>query len=310
MGRLRAAAILGLVLGVGIVTSSVAGAEVAGKKKPPKPLLEACKVVTQTDAATFLNLSVTQSGSGTSCDYAGAGGVAAVTVRITSLTPANVAFTKKQIKAATGATFPKLGDAASETITPGGGGAIQVLKGKVLLDVSARKSDSAGDVIALDPATFLTFAKAAYAKMTAGGSASSGSSSSSSSSASSTGAQLDPCAVLTTQEVATVLGGTVTADKAGPQDCEFKSSGGKVIHVAVSIGKPKYETDAKHFTGTAVSGVGDAAFLAQPNGIVEFKKGQYVVAMQTSSALVSPDDVTALENLAKAAASAGVDEHA
>lgn len=301
MGHLRAVAILGLVLGLGIVTSSGAGAEVAGKKKPPKPLLEACKVVTQTDAATFLNLSVTQSGSGTSCDYVGAGGVAAVTVRIMSLTPANVAFTKKQIKAATGATFPKLGDAASEAITPGGGGAIQILKGKALLDVSARQSDSAGNVIDLDPTAFAAFAKAALAKMTAGASSSSGSSSSSSS-GSTAGAQLDPCQLLTPDEVAAVVGGTVTANKLGPQDCEFANNGGKLIRIAVAIGTPKYETDAKHFTGTAVSGIGDAAFLAQPNGIVEFKKGQNVVTMQTSSSLVSPDDVTGLENLAKAAA--------
>jgi len=303
MGRCRVTAILGLVLGFGVIMSSVAGASVAAKKAPPKPLLEACKVVTQTDAATFLNLSVTQSGSGTSCDYAGAGGVAAVTVRIMSLTPPNIAFTKKQIKATKGATFPKLGDAAAESITPGGGGAIQVLKGKVLLDVSARKSDSAGNVIALDPATFLTFAKAAYAKMTAGGPSSSASSSSSSSSAaSSSGAQLDPCQLLTTDEVAAVLGGTVTANKEGPQDCEFSNNGGKLIRIGVAISKTKYETDAKHFTGTHVGGIGDAAFLAQPNGIVEFKKGQNVVTMQTGSSLVSPDDVTALENLAKAAA--------
>jgi len=300
MRRCKAAAVLGLALGFGVITGSVAGAGVAAKKAPPKPLLEACKVVTQTDAATFLNLSVTQSGSGTSCDYAGAGGVAAVTVRITSLSPANVAFTKKQIKASKGATFPKLGDAAAESITPGGGGDIQILKGKVLLDVSARKSDSTGKVIDLDPTAFATFAKAALAKMTSGGSSSGSSSSSASGSAA--GAQLDPCQLLTPQEVATVLGGTVTADKVGPQDCEFKSNGGKVIHLAVSIGTSKYETDAKNFTGTAVSGIGDAAFLAQPNGIVEFKKGQNVIAMQTSSSLISPDDVTGLENLAKAAA--------
>ncbi|MFI5046021.1 MAG: DUF3558 family protein [Acidimicrobiia bacterium] len=284
-----------------LVTSSASGAGAAAKKKPPKPLLEACKVVTQADAATFLNLSVTQSGSGTSCDYAGAGGVAAITVRIMSLSHADVAFTKKQIKAANGAKFPKLGDVASESITPGGGGAIEILDGKVLLDISARKSDSAGNLIALDPTAFAAFAKAALAKMTAGGSSSSATSSSSSS-GSAAGAQLDPCQLLTPQEVAAVLGGTVTANKAGPQDCEFTNNGGKTIHVAVSIGTSKYETDAKHFTGTAVSGIGDAAFLAQPNGLIGFKKGQYVVEMQTSSALVSPDDVTGLENLAKAAA--------
>jgi hypothetical protein len=300
MGRGRAAAVLGLVLSFVMVTSSGAGAGVPAKTKPAKPLLEACKVVTQTDAATFLNLSVTQSGSGTSCDYAGAGGVAAVTVRIMSLSSADVAFTKKQIKTAKNATFPKLGDAASESITPGGGGDIQILKGKVLLDVSARKSDSAGNVIALDPAAFAAFAKTAFTKMTKGGSPSAGSSSSSS--GSTAGAQLDPCQLLTPQEVATVLGGTVTANKLGPQDCEFANNAGKVIRVAVSIGTSKYETDAKHFTGTAVSGVGDAAFLAQPNGLIGFKKGQYVVEMQTSSTLVSPDDVTGLENLAKAAA--------
>ena len=161
----------------------------------------------------------------------------------------DVAFTKKQIKAAKGATFPKLGDAAAESITPGGGGDIQILKGKVLLDVSARKSDSAGKVIDLDPTAFAAFAKAALAKMTSGGSSSSATPRRPLRGAGGRGTRSVP--VADAREVATVLGGTVTADKAGPQDCEFTNNGGKLIHVAVSIGTPKYETDAKNFTGTA-----------------------------------------------------------
>jgi hypothetical protein len=161
----RAAAICGLGMTLVMMSSSAAIAGVPAKTKPPQPLPAACKLVTQSDASTFLGVTVTQTGSGTSCDYAGDGGIAAVTVRLMSLNTANAAFYKKHIKSTTGATFPKLGDVASETIVQGGGGDIQVLKGKVLLDLSARKSDGAGQVTALDPAAFAAFARTAVAKL-------------------------------------------------------------------------------------------------------------------------------------------------
>jgi hypothetical protein len=148
-----------------IALSSPALAGTPTKKKPRKPVPAACKLVTQADASTFLGTTVTQTGSGTSCDYVGDGGIAAVTVRVMSLNAANAAFYKKQIKATKDATFPKLGDVASETIVQGGGGDIQVLKGKVLLGVSARKSDGASHVVALDAAAFAAFVRNAVTKL-------------------------------------------------------------------------------------------------------------------------------------------------
>jgi len=302
VGRSLSRAVIGSVLAFGFVLHAPLIAGAAATKKPVPAVADACQIVTQAAAAEFLGTPVAQSGSGSSCDYAGNGGIAAVTVRVRTLSGPDVAFTKKQIKSAKNATALKLGDAASEAITPGGGGGIQVLKGKVLLDVSVRKSDASGQqVVALDPTAFATFARAAFGRLYA--KSSSGSSSSSSSSASSSSATpLDPCQVVTPEEVAIVLGGTVTATPAGSQDCDFRSNAGKTLRVTVATGKPRYETDAKHFTGTHVSGLGDVAFLAQPNGLVGFLKGQHVVEMQTSSALVSQDDVNALEDLARKAA--------
>ena len=87
--------------------------------------------------------------------------------RVQTLTPPNVAYTKKQIKtsAGAGATFPKLGDAASEALVTGGGGVIHVVKGKTLLDLSARKADATGNVVPLDAAAFLALAKTAVARL-------------------------------------------------------------------------------------------------------------------------------------------------
>ena len=165
--RMRAAA---LVTGTLLVVSLVALAPAAGAKSKPKPAKkppDACKVLTAEEAGAFLGTTVTQSGGGASCDYVGNGGVAAVTITVQTLTPPNVAFTKKQIKtsAGPGATSPKLGDAASESLVTGGGGAIQVMKGKTLLNLSARKADPTGNVVPLDAAAFLALAKTAVGRL-------------------------------------------------------------------------------------------------------------------------------------------------
>ena len=72
--------------------------------------------------------------------------------------------------------------------------------------------------------------------------------------------------------------------------------------MVVSIGRAKYDADAANFSGTPVTGVGDAAFLAKPNALLEFVKGQNVVQMQPNTPLIDQDNVTRLENLAKQAA--------
>lgn len=169
MERLRSTVIAGLAATLTVVAVSVSPAIAsAAAKKPPK-MPDACEIVPQAAAEALVGTTLTQSVSGTSCQYEGDGGIAAVSVQVMNFDAANAAFTKKQIKTTPGATFPKLGDAASEALVDGGGGEIKILKGKTLLDISARKSDGAGNIVPLDPATFAAFAKAALAK-TAGAS--------------------------------------------------------------------------------------------------------------------------------------------
>jgi hypothetical protein len=133
-------------------------------------------------------------------------------------------------------------------------------------------------------------------------SSSSATASSASSASPTAGAQLDPCQLVTTDEVAAYLNGRVTATAADSKDCDFANQAGGLIRVTVSTGRANFDSDTQHFSGTPVTGIGDAAFLAQPNGIVEFVKGQNIVRLQTRSSLISPDDVNGLEDLAKKAA--------
>ena len=165
MSQRRAA--VSCALGLVLVVALAPVATAMPAKRKPKPVPAACTLVSETEASAFLGVAVTKADSGsTACDYTGDGSIAAVTIRIMQLkSKGNVAFTKRQIKATPGATFPKLGDVAAETIVQGGGGDIQVLKGNVLLDLSARKSDGASHVVALDPAAFLAFVRTAVTKL-------------------------------------------------------------------------------------------------------------------------------------------------
>jgi hypothetical protein len=114
--------------------------------------------------------------------------------------------------------------------------------------------------------------------------------------------QLDACQLLTPAEAGTFLKVTVTATKSGPQDCDFANEAGKTVHVAVSVGSAKFDANVRQFNPKELTGIGDAAFLSQPNSLVFFKKGQNVVEMQYGSALVGQSDVDAFVTLAKQAA--------
>ncbi len=169
----------------------------------------------------------------------------------------------------------------------------------VLISISACSSDDSSSSGSSNAAgatntTVSTGSSAASASTSAGGPASSAGAAAAS--------QLDPCSLVTTDQVATFYGGgTVTSSKTGPNVCEFTGPSGQ-LDVTVYSGKETYDSDASNFSGAAVSGLGDAAFFAKPNALLEFVKGDNVVRIQPNHPLVSDDDVTKLETLAKLAA--------
>jgi hypothetical protein len=149
MGRLRLLAVISALVALVGVASVPAYAATAERKKPKPAVPAACKLITKLDATTFLGVpEVEQSGTGASCMYVAPDGYSVVGIKVTPLTAPDVAFYKKQIKSAQGATFPKLGDVASNT-----GAELQILKGKLLFDVTVRKGDASLESVAIDPAS-------------------------------------------------------------------------------------------------------------------------------------------------------------
>jgi hypothetical protein len=129
----------------------------------------------------------------------------------------------------------------------------------------------------------------------------SGGSSSSPGRTSSTGLP-EPCSLLATAKVAVFIGGTVKATAPTPQGCAY-SNGPKELDLVVSAGTTSiFTADQANYTGKPLAGVGDNAFLTQPQSIVEFIKGTLIVRLQLNTALISSDDVSNLEDLARQAA--------
>jgi len=123
------------------------------------------------------------------------------------------------------------------------------------------------------------------------------------------------CTVVTVPEAQALLGGTVTALPGSTHgvssECLFKSDGGKTLDVQVgstvaneasSVSPDKFAAEMTKYSGTAFSGAGDAAYVAKANSFEAFLKGDLEVVLVYSTSLISADDVTSFEQLAKDAA--------
>ncbi len=133
-----------------------------------------------------------------------------------------------------------------------------------------------------------------------------GSSTTASSSTISQGGNLpNACTLLTAAEVQSFVSGTVGPPQGSASDCKFAQQGsGKAVDVTVMgpASRDQFTSEMQQFSGKSVSGVGDAAFLAQANSFVAFLKGSTEVKVQYSTSLIGADDVTGLETLAMDAA--------
>jgi hypothetical protein len=80
---------------------------------------------------------------------------------------------------------------------------------------------------------------------------------------------------------------SVTFEKVDAKVCDFKPAGSaKLVRVTVKNNVNNvFDTDKAHFSGTGVTGIAEAAFLAVGNALIEFRKGSTVVSLQQQSAL-------------------------
>ncbi|MCU1392236.1 MAG: hypothetical protein JWM34_664 [Ilumatobacteraceae bacterium] len=119
----------------------------------------------------------------------------------------------------------------------------------------------------------------------------------------------DPCSLVTTDEVAAFLGGTVTATP-GAEHCVF-DNGAKTVTVTVGqnpeavsgpVSADAFAKEQTNFSGAPLDGIGDAAYLAKPNSFIAFRVGTLEVVVEYGTVLISDDDVASLTTLARAAA--------
>jgi hypothetical protein len=114
----------------------------------------------------------------------------------------------------------------------------------------------------------------------------------------------DPCSLLTMADMVAYTGATsVTLEKVDAKVCDFKPAfSAKLVRVTVKNNANNgFDTDKAHFSGTTVTGIGDAAFLALGNALIEFRKGSTVVSLQQQSA-IPPGEIQQFEDLARTAA--------
>jgi hypothetical protein len=146
-------------------TTGAAGATTGNPTQATTQLPDACTIVTKADAEQFLGVAARPApAGGTECTYASNAGIAAVTLLVVRAATFNTNTTRNPSGSFT--SVQGLGDAAAVSIVPGGG-EVQVLKGAVVMDLSARKEDPAhpGQVEPIDPAALVSLAGTALSRL-------------------------------------------------------------------------------------------------------------------------------------------------